>query len=73
MTSSRSACTGLGIVVTLAATLATVPLDPRAFGAAIGALVGSIAATAGFGAAWVRDRGQAQRLVDRIKRQQRRP
>lgn len=66
------ACAGLGIVVTLGATLATVPLDPKAFGAAIGALIGSGAATIGFGAAWWRDRGHAQRLVERIKRQRRR-
>jgi hypothetical protein len=32
------ACTGLGMVATLAITLATVPLDSKVFGAVIGAL-----------------------------------
>ena len=65
------ACTCLGIVVTLAVTLATVPLDPKGFAGAIGALLGGAAATFGFGAAALRDRRQAWRLIERIKSQKR--
>lgn len=65
------ACAGLGIVVTLFVALATVPLDPRAFGAAVGTGIAGLAVTIGFGAAAARDWQRARRLVERIKAQRR--
>lgn len=65
------ACAGVGIVVTLLITLATVPLDPRAFGAAVGVLIAVLLVTIGFSMAAGRDWQQSHRLVERIKEQRR--
>ncbi len=65
------ACTGAGIAVTLLVALVTVPFDLKALAIAVGAFIGSVGVTVGFGAAARREHRRAQDVVERIKSEQR--